>query len=97
MYVVAVDIAVQSGAEQELARLFEGPFLDAISAQNGFVSVSLLKPTTGLDYLLIISFASQPLQEQWVASDLHGELWSAMEAHFVRYDVRTFNALQKGA
>jgi len=93
MYVVVVDIAVRAGSEQEVARLFTGPFTTAISAQEGFRSVALLKPAGGLDYLLVITFTDPSLQQKWVATDLHGEVWSALEAQFDRYQVRSFTAL----
>ena len=90
-YVVIVEIVVRAGAESEVARLFSGPFMAAISAQDGFRSVQLLKPLDGLSHLLIISFADQELQRKWVGTDLHTEVWSAMEAHFSTYSVRTFH------
>lgn len=92
-YVVVVHMVVRSGAEGEVARVFSGPFTEAISSQEGFRSVQLLKPTDALSYLLVIGFADQALQEKWVATDLHTEVWSAMEANFETYSVRLFHAV----
>jgi heme-degrading monooxygenase HmoA len=92
-YVVIVDMVVRPGAEEEVAGVFTGPFTAAISAQEGFRSVQLLKPTDDLSYLLVISFADRALQEKWVASDLHTEVWSAMEANFETYSVRLFHTV----
>ncbi len=92
-YVVIVDMVVRSGAEAEVERVFSGPFKAAISAQEGFGSVQMLAPSDGLSYLLVISFANQALQQQWVATDLHTEVWSAMEASFSTYSVRTFHSV----
>lgn len=92
-YVVIVDMVVGPGAEEEVARVFSGPFKAAIVAQEGFRSVELLKPSDGLSHLLVISFADQALQQKWVASDLHTEVWSAMEASFSTYSVRTFHTV----
>jgi heme-degrading monooxygenase HmoA len=79
-YFVVVDMVVQPGAEAEVASVFSGPFKAAISAQEGFRSVQLLKPSDGLCYLLVITFADQVLQQKWVATELHAEVWGAMEA-----------------
>jgi heme-degrading monooxygenase HmoA len=92
-YVVVVDMVVRPGAEAELARVFSGPFKAAISSQEGFRSVQLLKPTDDVSYLLVISFADQALQETWVGTDLHTEVWSAMEASFDTYSVRIFHTV----
>lgn len=92
-YVVVIDIVVRPGADAELARVFSGPFKAAILAQDGFRSVQLLRPLEGNAYILIISFADRALQQKWVATDLHAEVWSAMEVSFSSYSLRTFHDL----
>jgi heme-degrading monooxygenase HmoA len=92
-YVVIIDIVARPGAEAEVARVFSGTFKAAISSQEGFRSVQLLKPLDGLSYLLVISFVDQALQQKWVATDLHSEVWSAMEANFSTYSVRPFHTV----
>lgn len=92
-YVVIVDMVLRPGAEAEVARVFSGPFKAAISSQEGFRSVQLLKPFDSLSCLLIIGFADEALQQKWVATDLHGEVWSAMKANFSSYSIRTFHSV----
>ena len=92
-YFVVVDMVIRPGAEADVERLFSGPFRAAISSQEGFRSVELLKPSDGLSHLLVISFADEALQQRWVATDLHTQVWSAMEASFSTYSVRTFHTM----
>ena len=92
-YVVVVEMAVRADAEEQIARVFAGPFIAAISAQEGFQSVELLKPSKGQDYLLVIAFSERSLQERWVGTDLHTEVWSAMEETFSRFHVRSFHTV----
>jgi heme-degrading monooxygenase HmoA len=93
MYVVVVDIALRPNFDQELAQVFKGPFSAAIKAQDGFLDVSLLQPVEGRDYELIIVFTDQQLQQKWVATALHAEVWAAMEANFESYKVRAFHSV----
>ena len=92
-YVVVVDMAVRAEAGDEVARIFAGPFKEAISGQEGFRSVELLRPVEEQDYVLVIVFSERSLQERWVSTDLHTEVWSAMEATFSRYRVRSFHTV----
>jgi heme-degrading monooxygenase HmoA len=92
-YVVVVDMVVRPDAEEHLSQIFSGPFSAAISVQEGFRSVALLKPLEGQGYALIITFSERSLQERWVATDLHTEVWSAMEATCSRCDVRLFHTV----
>ena len=43
---------------------------------------SFSSPQDGGDYVLAIAFESQTLQQKWVATDLHTQVWSQMEANF---------------
>ena len=92
-YVVVVDMAVRADAGEEIARIFAGPFKEAISAQEGFRSVELLKPVEEHDYLLVIVFSERSLQQRWVSTDLHAEVWSAMEATVSHCRVRSFHTV----
>ena len=91
MFVLHVIMQVKPGQLPALEDLFRGPFRSAISAQPGFVDVQLLKPQQGEgDLILAIRFESQTLQQQWVASDLHGQLWPRMEAMLQNYSLARF-------
>ena len=93
MFVLHVAIRMKSGQAAAAEQLFNGPFRAAIAAQPGFHSVSLLRPDDGGDHILSIAFDNQALQQKWVATDLHNQVWSQMEGHFDGYTLRTFTAV----
>ncbi len=93
MFVLHVGLEVKAGEGPALERDFLGPFTAAISAQPGFKAVALLRPDGGGDYLLSIAFESQALQQQWVATDLHGEVWPIMESHLAGFTLKTFTTV----
>jgi heme-degrading monooxygenase HmoA len=92
VFVLHVSIKLKPGQDQAAQAVFNGPFKAAISAQPGFKSVQFLRPDDGGEYVLAIAFENQPLQQQWVATDLHTRVWSQMEVNFDGYTVRTFTA-----
>ena len=93
MFVLHVVMQVKPGQTPALEELFRGPFREAISAQPGFRDVQLLQPQQGEgDSILAIRFETQALQQQWVASDLHGQLWPRMESLLSGYSLALFNA-----
>jgi hypothetical protein len=55
--------------------------------------VEFLKPIDGGDHVLAIAFESQALQQRWVATDLHTQVWSQMEDNFGGYTVKTYNTI----
>ena len=93
MFVLLVGLKVKAGQEQALAKDYAGPFTAAISAQEGFRYVSLLRPNDGGDYVLTIAFENQSLQQKWVASDLHGQVWPLMDGHLVEFTVNTYTTV----
>jgi heme-degrading monooxygenase HmoA len=93
MFVLHVTLTPKSGEGQGLEKDFLGAFKSAITAQPGFKAVNLLRPDDGGDYLLSIAFENQALQQTWVATDLHQEVWPTIEKHLAGYTVRTFSAV----
>jgi heme-degrading monooxygenase HmoA len=93
MFVLHVGIEVKPGQERAMEKDFLGPFSAAISAQEGFVAVALLRPNEVGDYLLSISFEKRSLQQKWVATALHGEVWPMMERYFVRHTLSSYTAV----
>jgi heme-degrading monooxygenase HmoA len=90
MFVLHVAMQVKPGQLPALEDLFRGPFHTAISAQPGFRDVQFLKPQGEGDPILAIRFETQALQQQWVATDLHGRLWPQMEAMLQSYSLASF-------
>jgi heme-degrading monooxygenase HmoA len=93
MFILLAGLNVKAGQEQALEKVFAGPFTPAISAQEGFRHVSLLRSNDGGDYVLSISFENQTLQQKWVATELHGQVWSLMESHLIGFTVKTYTAV----
>ncbi len=93
MFVLHVAIKIKPGREEAAQTVFAGPFKAAISAQPGFNSVRLLKPQEGGEYVLAIAFEHQALQQKWVATDLHTQVWSQMEANFEGYTVKPYDTI----
>jgi heme-degrading monooxygenase HmoA len=93
MFVLLVDLKVKAGQEQALEKDFAGPFTEAISAQEGFRYVFLLRSNDGDKPVLVIAFESQPLQQKWLATELHGQVWSLMESHLAEFAVKTYTSV----
>jgi heme-degrading monooxygenase HmoA len=93
MFVLLVGLAIKPGQEEALERDYADPFTTAISAQQGFRHVTLLRPNDGGDYVLTIAFESQALQQKWVATDLHQQVWPLMEGHLVEFTVKTYTTV----
>jgi heme-degrading monooxygenase HmoA len=88
-----VAIKMKPGREEAAQGVFAGPFKAAISVQPGFSNVQFLKPVDGGEYVLAIAFENQALQQKWVATDLHAQVWSQMEANFDGYRVKAYNTI----
>jgi heme-degrading monooxygenase HmoA len=93
MFVLHVDMQTKTGSEHALEKTFVETFRPAISRQDGFRGVELLCPTEKGEYRLCIAFDGPPLQQKWVASDLHQQVWPQMEAHCASYSVKYYNTV----
>ena len=93
MFVLHVKVKMKAGQAAAAEKVFAGPFQAAITVQPGFRDVQFLRPSDNGDYVLRIAFENQPLQQQWVKTDLHGEVWSRMEENFEGYTVTTFDTI----
>jgi heme-degrading monooxygenase HmoA len=93
MFVLHVKIKMKPDAAMSAEQVFVRPFKEAITMQPGFRDVKLLRPTGAGEYVLSIAFENQTLQQQWVATDLHDQVWGEMEKHFDSYTLATFSAV----
>jgi heme-degrading monooxygenase HmoA len=94
MFVLFVDMKLKPGSQQGLEKTYTEIFRPAITVQEGFQGVDLLRPNhAGDEYRLRIAFESHPLQQKWVATDLHQKVWPQIEAHCADYSVRDFTAV----
>ena len=93
MFVLHVILRIKAGESPAVEQAFLGPFKAAISAQEGFLAVALLRPEAGGDTVLSIAFENQQLQQKWAASDLHQQVWPMIDAHLAGYTLRSFMAV----
>ncbi len=83
MFVLFVDMKLKPGAQAGLEKTYAETFRPAISRQEGFRGVELLRPNqAGGDWRLSIAFESHDLQKKWVALELHQEVWPQMQSLF---------------
>jgi heme-degrading monooxygenase HmoA len=92
MFVLHAAIKVKSGHEKAAQSVFAETFEQAISAQPGFKCVEFLKPLEGGEYVLVIGFESEALQQKWVGTDLHSQVWSQMEANFDGWTAKRYRS-----
>lgn len=95
MYVLHLDMQVRPGSEHALEQTFVSTFRPAISRQDGFRGVGLLRATENGQYRLTIAFDTQLQQQKWVATDLHQQVWPQMEGHCSGYSVKYYNTVEQ--
>ena len=88
--VLHVELQVKEGSEEALIDTYRSTFRPAVSRQDGFQAVRLLRPVDAPGYRLVIEFAEEEHRRRWVASDLHQEVWPEMEAHCGGYTANLF-------
>jgi heme-degrading monooxygenase HmoA len=94
MFVLFVDMKIKPGSQQALETTYTETFRPAISKQEGFCAVELLRSNRDSgEYRLSIAFESHPLQKKWVASDLHQDVWPRMEDHCADYSVNDYTSV----
>lgn len=94
MFVLFVDMKLKPGAQAALEKTYTEVFRPAITRQEGFRGVDLLRPNqAGDQWRLSIAFESHALQKKWVGMDLHQEVWPQMESHFADYSVNDYTAV----
>jgi len=82
-----VDLAVDPAKEQEMLHNFKTIFRPAASKQPGYIDVQVLKLRSALqgkapaasNYRFVLTFASEDLRQQWVASATHQKVWPTGE------------------
>jgi hypothetical protein len=87
MIQVHVDMAVDSAKEHEMVRYFDTVFRPAAMKFRGYVDVRVLRlratpvgtAPAGINYRFVIIYESEDLRQKWIASEIHQEVWGAME------------------
>ena len=94
MVALHVELQLKPGTGPALEKTFGEVFRPAISAQPGFSRVALLRSTSEADsYRLNIEFQTEEFRLNWVATDLHQQVWPKIEAHCASYAVKNFTAV----
>ena len=92
MFILHVDVSVKPGMTKALEGTYRDVFVPAISKQAGFSEVKLLRAISseGHSHRLVIAFEREELQKQWVATDLHQQVWPKMDANMVEFIVHYY-------
>jgi heme-degrading monooxygenase HmoA len=98
MIQVHVDLAVDPAKEQEMLRYFQTEFRPAAAKFRGYLDVRILKVKAvpvgtappGINYRFAITYESEELRQKWVTSDIHQEVWGAMEKMLTNPDYTVF-------
>jgi heme-degrading monooxygenase HmoA len=94
MFVLHVEMKVKPGLQQTLEDIYLASFNPAITRQEGFRGVHLLRPVEdGNDYRLSIAFENQTSQQKWVATEAQRKLWSQMENQCVNCSVKHYRTV----
>ena len=94
MFVLHVEAHLKPASEDALEKTFQSIFYPAISRQTGFIDAQLLRPNEANEnYRLCLSFEKEALQQKWVATDLHEQVWSEMQGHFTEFSVTRYTAV----
>jgi heme-degrading monooxygenase HmoA len=95
MFTLHVDLSVKPGMTKELELTYRDTFVPAISKQAGFSETKLLRAISpeAQSHRLVIAFESEELQKQWVATDLHQEVWPKMNANMAQFSVHYYETI----
>jgi heme-degrading monooxygenase HmoA len=94
MLVLHVDLVVKPESRQDIEAVYGTLFCPAISKQAGFHAAGLLRPEDdGNRYRLTIAFKSREFQQQWVATDLHQEVWPQIESRCTEISVNYYTTV----
>ena len=82
-----VDLSVDPSNEQEMLKNFRTIFRPPARKQPGFIDVKMLKLRSALqgsapegsNYRFVLTFETEELRKQWVASATHKKVWPTVE------------------
>ena len=82
-----VDLQVDPAKEKEMLHNFKTIFKPAAVKHPGYIDVQMLKlrsavmgnAPAGMNYRFVLTYQSEELRQQWVASDVHKRVWPTIE------------------
>ena len=88
------DLAIDPTREVEALHYFEVVYRPTASRFAGYLDLRLLKlqaavagsPPAGINYRFSITFTSEALRQQWVASESHQKVWGKLETFLTKRD-----------
>ena len=91
-----VDLSVDPAREAEMLKNFHNVFKPAAMKHTGYLDVNILKLRSalmgkapeGMNYRFTLTFQSEELRQQWVASDVHQRVWPTIENTLTSKDYR---------
>ena len=83
-------LTAKPGQEDTMEKTFKEVFYPAVSARKGFRSAMMVRKPGTAEYTVRLSFDTEELRMEWVASDAHQEAWPALEAHSAKADYAGF-------
>jgi hypothetical protein len=97
------DLAIDPVREAEAIHYFETVYRPTASTFEGYIELRLLKlqqalvgsAPAGINYRFSITFTTEPLRQQWVASDPHQDVWGTLETFLTirDYDFLLFEVI----
>lgn len=101
--VLDVDLSVDPAKEKEMLRNFHNIFKPAAIAHPGYIDVKMCKlrsalqgsPCSGCNYRFQLTYQSETLRQQWVASAAHKKAWPTIEKTLLskNYTVLLFDSV----
>lgn len=85
--VLHVDLTVDAAKEKEMMHNFDTIFKPAAVKHPGYVDVKMLKlrstlmgkAPAGVNYRFVLTYQTEELRKEWVASDVHKKVWPTIE------------------
>lgn len=74
-------LTAKAGHEDAMEKTFREVFYPAVSARRGFRSAMMVRKPGTAEYTVRLSFDTEELRTEWVASDAHQKAWPALESH----------------
>jgi heme-degrading monooxygenase HmoA len=93
MFVLHIDLPAKPGQHKDLEQTFLNNFRPAISSKEGFIETQLLRSIDDeTNFCLTIAFDKEESQQKWVETDLHQEVWPAIQDLCTEFSVRKYTA-----
>ncbi len=86
-------LTAKAGGETELERVYKEVFYPAVSRQKGFRSSQLMRKPKTAEYTVRLSFDTEELRMQWVASADHQKAWPALSGAAAKANYAGFGVI----